>query len=63
MGNDWFSTPHEIVELANGHLLIADTGYDRVIEVDYPNKNIVWEWKPELINWTRVNPDWSYSDQ
>jgi len=51
--------PHEIVELANGHLLIADTGYDRVIELDYPNKNIAWEWKPELINWTKVNSNWS----
>ena len=58
--------PHEIVELANGHLLIADTGYDRVIEVDYPNKNIVWEWKPELINWTKINSNWGsghYYDQ
>ena len=58
--------PHEIVELANGHLLIADTGYDRVIEIDYPNKNIVWEWKPELINWTKINSNWGsghYYDQ
>jgi len=53
--------PHEIEELPNGHLLIADTGYDRVIEVDYPNKNIVWEWKPEHINWTKVNPLWDSS--
>jgi len=50
--------PHEIFELSNGHLLVADTGYDRVIEIDYPNKNIVWEWKPELINWTEINSDW-----
>ncbi|MFX0061496.1 MAG: aryl-sulfate sulfotransferase [Candidatus Hermodarchaeota archaeon] len=52
------SWPHEIFELPNEHLLVADTGYDRVIEIDYPNKNIVWEWKPELINWTEVNPAW-----
>jgi len=50
--------PHEILELPNGHLLIADTGYDRVIEIDYPNKNIIWEWKPELINWSEVNSIW-----
>ncbi|MFX1252795.1 MAG: aryl-sulfate sulfotransferase [Promethearchaeota archaeon] len=52
------SFPHEVLELPNGHLLIADTGYDRVIEINYPNKDIVWEWKPELINWTKVNPSW-----
>ena len=51
--------PHEVEYLPNGHILVADTGYDRVIEIDYPNKNIVWEWKPELINWTKVNPDWN----
>jgi len=50
--------PHEILELPNGHILIADTGYDRVIEIDYPNKNIVWEWKPGTINWTKVNLEW-----
>jgi hypothetical protein len=50
--------PHETLELSNGHILIADTGYDRVIEIDYPNKDIIWEWKPELINWSEVNPIW-----
>ncbi|TFF84266.1 MAG: hypothetical protein EU552_00850 [Promethearchaeota archaeon] len=50
--------PHEVEYLPNGHILVADTGYDRVIEIDYPNKNIVWEWKPELINWTKINPEW-----
>ncbi len=53
--------PHEIEELPNGHLLIADTGFDRVIEIDYPNKNIIWEWKPEKINWTKVNSLWDSS--
>ena len=51
--------PHEVEYLPNGHILVADTGYDRIIEIDYPNKNIVWEWRPELINWTKVNPDWN----
>ncbi len=50
--------PHEVEYLPNGHILVADTGYDRVIEIDYPNKNIVWEWKPGLINWTQINPKW-----
>jgi hypothetical protein len=50
--------PHEIDYLPNGHILVADTGHDRVIEIDYPNKNIVWEWKPELINWTEINSAW-----
>ena len=51
--------PHEVEYLPNGHILVADTGYDRVIEIDYPSKNIVWEWNPELINWTKVNPEWN----
>ncbi len=50
--------PHEVLELPNGHLLIADTGYNRVIEVDYPNKSIIWSWEPAQINWTKVNPEW-----
>ena len=51
--------PHEIEYLPNGHILVADCGYDRLIEIDYPNKNIIWEWKPELVNWTKVNPKWN----
>lgn len=51
--------PHEVEYLPNGHILVADCGYDRLIEIDYPNKNIIWEWKPELINWTKVNPKWN----
>lgn len=50
--------PHEIEELPSGHILIADTNYDRVIEINYPNKDIVWSWEPKLINWTAVNPKW-----
>ncbi|MFW9937185.1 MAG: aryl-sulfate sulfotransferase [Candidatus Thorarchaeota archaeon] len=50
--------PHEVLELPNNNLLIADTGYDRVIEINYPNKSILWEWKPELINWSEVNSNW-----
>ena len=58
---DGLAHPHEIEYLPNGHILVADTGFDRVIEIDYPNKNIVYEWKPELINWTQVNPKWDSS--
>ncbi|MBD3190298.1 MAG: hypothetical protein GF308_06625 [Candidatus Heimdallarchaeota archaeon] len=50
--------PHEVEELPNGHLLIADTGFDRVIEVAYPETDIVWSWEPAKINWTKVNPNW-----
>ncbi|MFW9826167.1 MAG: aryl-sulfate sulfotransferase [Candidatus Thorarchaeota archaeon] len=50
--------PHEVLELPNGHLLITDTQNDRIIEIDYPNKNIVWKWQPSLINWTKINPEW-----
>jgi hypothetical protein len=50
--------PHEVEILPNGHLLIADTGFNRVIEVNYPNKEIVWSWEPSKINWTEVNPFW-----
>ncbi len=50
--------PHEVEELPNGHLLAADTSRDRIIEINYPNKNIIWSWEPEQINWTQVNPVW-----
>ena len=53
------SYPHEIEELPNGHILIADTGFDRLIEVNYPNKDIIWSWEPSKINWTEVNPKWN----
>jgi len=55
---DELGIPHEVLELPNGHLLIADTSKDRIIEINYPNKDIVWSWEPKLINWTQVNPDW-----
>ncbi len=50
--------PHEVEELPNGHLLIADTGFDRLIEVNYPGTDIVWSWEPSKINWTEINPAW-----
>lgn len=50
--------PHEVLQLPNGHLLVADTGNDRVIEIDYPNTNIVWSWEPSQIDWSQINPDW-----
>ena len=50
--------PHEVLELPNGHLLVADTGYNRIIEINYPEKDIVWSWEPAKINWTQVNPKW-----
>lgn len=50
--------PHEVKELPNGHLLIADTYHDRVIEVNYPHKDIIWEWNVRKINWEEVNPEW-----
>lgn len=53
-----FAFPHEVLELPNGHILVADTFFDRVVEIDYPNKNIVWSWEPALINWTEINPAW-----
>ena len=55
---DGLGIPHEVLELPNGHLLVADTQKDRIIEIDYPNKNIVWSWEPSLINWTKVDPKW-----
>jgi len=50
--------PHEIIELPNGHILVADTFFDRLIEINYPNKDIVWSWEPSKINWTEVNSEW-----
>jgi hypothetical protein len=55
---DGLAYPHEVEILPNGHLLIADTGFNRVVEVNYPNKEIIWNWQPEEINWTKVNPEW-----
>jgi multisubunit Na+/H+ antiporter MnhB subunit/uncharacterized protein (UPF0248 family) len=50
--------PHEVQVLPNGHLLVADTNFDRIVEINYPNKEEVWEWDPTEINWTEVNPEW-----
>lgn len=50
--------PHAVKELPNDHILIADTNYDRLIEVNYPDTDIVWSWEPKKINWTKVNEDW-----
>ena len=55
---DGMGIPHEVLELPNGHLLVADTSKDRIIEINYPNKDIVWSWEPKQINWTQVNPNW-----
>ena len=55
---DGLGIPHEVLELPNGHLLVADTSKDRIIEINYPNKDIIWSWEPILINWTQVNPSW-----
>lgn len=55
------AVPHEILELSNGNLLVADTNFDRVIEIDYNTKKIIWSWKPSKINWTKVNPEWGES--
>lgn len=49
---------HELVILPTNHLLVARTGYDDLVEIDYPNHNIVWTWRPEDVNWTQVNPNW-----
>ena len=50
--------PHEVLELPNSNLLVADTENDRVIQINYPDKDIVWSWEPALINWTQVNSNW-----
>jgi len=51
--------PHEVLELPNGNLLVADTTLDRVIEIDYEMKTIIWSWEPSKINWTEVNSKWN----
>ncbi|MHA1952611.1 MAG: outer membrane protein assembly factor BamB family protein [Candidatus Heimdallarchaeaceae archaeon] len=51
--------PHEVLEIPNSHLLVADTSKDRIIEINYPNKDIVWSWEPKQINWTQVNSNWA----
>ncbi|MBD3212812.1 MAG: PQQ-binding-like beta-propeller repeat protein [Candidatus Lokiarchaeota archaeon] len=50
--------PHEVEELPSGNLLVADTTFDRVIEIDYDTKEIIWSWEPSKINWTEVNEEW-----
>jgi len=49
---------HEACQMPNGNILIADTGYDRVVEVNYTTKQKQWEWLPAEINWTEVNSQW-----
>src|SRR6056297_1496433 len=53
-----FAGLHEIEYLPNGHLLIADTQNNRVVEINYPDKTEGWDWNPNKINWTEVNPKW-----
>ncbi|MBD3353675.1 MAG: hypothetical protein GF364_19480 [Candidatus Lokiarchaeota archaeon] len=50
--------PHEIILLETGNYLCADTAHERAFEIDPTDNTIVWEWKPENINWTKVNPAW-----
>ncbi|MFO8017969.1 MAG: PQQ-binding-like beta-propeller repeat protein [Promethearchaeia archaeon] len=52
-----FAHPHDIVEMENDNLMIADTGFDRVCEIEYESKEITWEWKPEDIDWEQINND------
>lgn len=49
---------HEIVELPNNHVLLVRTGFDDIIEIDYPNHNIVWQWRVADMNWSAVNASW-----
>jgi len=49
---------HELLQLDNNHILVADTAYDRIIEINYPNKDIIWSWEPAKIDWSKVNPKW-----
>jgi len=52
------SYSHSIWLLPNGHILVADCGHNRIIEINYPQKDIVWEWNPTFVNWTKINPAW-----
>ena len=50
--------PHELLQLPNGHILVANTGADNIVEIDYPNTNIVWTWNVADMDWSLVNPAW-----
>lgn len=51
--------PHEVLELPSGNLLIADTRNDRCIEINKTTHEILWEWNPKYINWTKINPNFT----
>jgi hypothetical protein len=56
---------HEAEMLPNGNIIIADTGGERVIEVNIDDPtDIVWEWdpkNPDHVNWTEfaISVGWS----
>jgi hypothetical protein len=55
--------PHEVQYITSGlsnnpAFLIANAAIGGVDQILYPNKTLEWQWRPELINWTKVVPEW-----
>lgn len=55
-----FAFPHEVEYIqyqGNYYYFIADTQNNsaKMFDTDF---NLIWEFKPELINWTKVNSEW-----
>jgi len=55
--------PHEVELITSGitsspAFLVANAAMGGVDQISYPGKVLEWQWLPELINWTEVNPLW-----
>jgi hypothetical protein len=55
--------PHEVQLITSGitstpAFLVANAAMGGVDQISYPGKTLEWQWLPELINWTEVNPLW-----
>lgn len=48
-GEGLLKQPHSALQLADGHILAADTHHHRILEIDPISKRIVWEFKKGLV--------------
>jgi hypothetical protein len=56
--------PHEIELITSGYsnheaLLIANAALYGGDQITYPESILEWQWRPELINWTEVDPSFT----
>lgn len=56
--------PHEVEPIKSGYsnqdaLLVANAALYGVDQITYPEGILEWQWRPELINWTEVDPSFT----